>query len=102
MSDERNVVFPSLSVEIIGIPTDSLSAMDSSHFVSSGLSLNSSGLNCWSRIFPLKKISFEDTEFYGPADADGLLTAFYGNYMQLPTVEHRVPHYDNVIFIEAQ
>lgn len=53
-------------------------------------------------VFPLKKISFEDTEFYGPADADGLLTAFYGNYMQLPTVEHRVPHYDNVIFIEAQ
>lgn len=53
-------------------------------------------------VFPLKKIAFEDTEFYGPADADGLLTAFYGDYMQLPTVEHRVPHYDNVIFIEAQ
>lgn len=52
-------------------------------------------------VFPLKKISFEDTEFYGPVDADGLLTAFYGDYMQLPSVEHRVPHYDDVVFVES-
>lgn len=52
-------------------------------------------------VFPLKKIPFEDTEFYGPADADGLLTAFYGDYMQLPSVEHRIPHYDNVVFVES-
>lgn len=53
-------------------------------------------------VFPLKKFAFEDTEFYGPADEDGLLTAFYGDYMQLPPIEHRVPHYDDVIFIEGK
>ena len=49
-------------------------------------------------IFPLKKYPFEDTEFYGPCKADVILTNIYGNYMELPPVEERKPHYSSVIF----
>lgn len=51
-------------------------------------------------VFPLKKIVFENTLFYGPANPDGLLTAFYGDYMQLPPLEDRKTHYDAVTFID--
>lgn len=51
-------------------------------------------------LFPLKKYQFEDTEFYGPAIADVLLKRCYGDYMQLPPVEKRHPHYSSVRFIK--
>lgn len=35
-------------------------------------------------IFPLKKIVFEDTQFYGPNDPDSFLKKMYGDYMILP------------------
>lgn len=47
-------------------------------------------------VFPLKKYVFEDAEFYGPANYDSLLSSFYGDYMTLPSKEHRHPHYDSV------
>lgn len=50
-------------------------------------------------VLPLKKIRFEDTEFWGPGNPEGLLESFYGNYMQLPPEEKRIPHYDYVRFL---
>lgn len=50
-------------------------------------------------VMPLKKIKFEDTEFYAPSDSDAILKAFYGDYMKLPSEDHRVPHYDEVLFL---
>ena len=50
-------------------------------------------------IFPLKKYKFEDCEFYGPKNADKILTDTYGDYMQLPPVEKRITHsIEKVIF----
>lgn len=49
-------------------------------------------------IFPLKQYTFENEFFYGPNNADGILTHFYGDYMKLPPVEERIPHYSSVIF----
>ncbi len=48
-------------------------------------------MNEW--IFPLKKYQFEDTEFYGPNDADTALSKVYGNYMEIPPYEQRKTHY---------
>lgn len=50
-------------------------------------------------MFPLKKYQFEDTEFYGPQNAHALLSRCYGNYMELPPVEKRHPHYSSVKFL---
>jgi len=49
-------------------------------------------------IFPLKKYEFENTYFWGPNNADVLLSCCYGNYMELPSKEKRKPHYSNVTF----
>ena len=51
-------------------------------------------------IFPLKKYEFEGTYFWGPQNADKLLTRCYGNYMALPPEEKRHPHYSSVNFIK--
>ena len=37
-----------------------------------------------------KLYQFEDTEFFGSANADAYLTSLYGNYMKLPPEEKRV------------
>lgn len=50
-------------------------------------------------VFPLKKIEFADSCFWGPNKPDNLLRSFYGNYMELPPMEHRIPHYDSVDFL---
>lgn len=50
-------------------------------------------------LFPLKKYSFEGHEFYGPQNADILLKRCYGDYMQLPPIDKRTPHYSSVTFI---
>lgn len=39
-----------------------------------------------------KKYQFEDTQFYGPADADSFLKHIYGDYMQLPPEGKRHIH----------
>lgn len=41
----------------------------------------------------LKKIKFEDDEFYVPEDYDKVLTTLYGEYMQLPPEEKRIYHH---------
>lgn len=50
-------------------------------------------------VFPLKTIRFDGIDFLGPNNPDNLLSAFYGNYMDLPPIEHRTPHYDYVEFL---
>ena len=52
-----------------------------------------------SEVLPLRRYLFEGFEFFGPADADAFLTRRYGNYMELPPVEARKPHYSSVQFI---
>lgn len=49
-------------------------------------------------VFPLKKYDFEGTYFWGPQNAEVLLQKCYGNYLQLPPVEKRHPHYSSVKF----
>lgn len=51
-------------------------------------------------IFPLKKYLFDDVEFWGPNDSNSILKHFYGDYMQLPSEENRLPHYSKVVFKE--
>jgi lipopolysaccharide cholinephosphotransferase len=41
-------------------------------------------------VFPLKKIFFEDFEFWGPADTDRYLRDYFGDYMTPPPPERRV------------
>jgi len=46
-----------------------------------------------SNIFPLKKIEFENKEFFGPNNFNEYLKVLYGdNYMQLPPKSKRVQH----------
>lgn len=49
-------------------------------------------------LFPLKKYEFEGVLFYGPQNADIFLKRCYGDYMQLPPEEKRIPHNVNVRF----
>lgn len=44
-------------------------------------------------IFPTTDIQFEDAIVRAPHDYDKYLTEFYGNYMQLPPVEKRIPYF---------
>lgn len=49
-------------------------------------------------VMPLKKYKFQNEEFYGPANADSILSYRYGSYMTLPSEESRIPHYTFVQF----
>lgn len=49
-------------------------------------------------VFPLKKYKFEDTEFWGPNNADNVLKISYEDYMQIPPFEQRLPHCSSVEF----
>ena len=49
-------------------------------------------------IYPLKRIKFEDTEFYAPQKPEALLERCYGDFMKLPPIEKRNPHYSSIIF----
>ncbi len=49
------------------------------------------------KVYPLKKYSFEDVMLNFPKDTDGMLKNFFGDYMQLPPVEKRKTHYPHVL-----
>lgn len=51
-------------------------------------------------IFPLKKYPFAGREYWGPNNADAILTQYYRDYMTLPPPEKRRPHYDSVDFLD--
>ena len=53
-------------------------------------------------LFPLKRYQFQDELFWGPYNADKMLTRIYGEYMKLPPVEERLPNYDSVVFLEKK
>lgn len=53
-------------------------------------------------VLPLKKYTFEDTSFYGPANAENCLKLVYGDWKALPPVEKRIPHYSSVIFTKEK
>ena len=42
------------------------------------------GIRRPSDIFPLRKLKFEDTEFYAPNNPHEYLKTLYGNYKKLP------------------
>lgn len=48
------------------------------------------------KIFPLKKLRFEDYEFQVPNDTDFYLKGLYGDYMELPSIEDRKNHAKNI------
>ena len=48
--------------------------------------------------FPLKQYQFQSAMFWGPNNADGILTRVYGDYMNLPPEEERIPNYIKVDF----
>lgn len=50
-------------------------------------------------LFPLARYEFDGTYFNGPKDAGVFLTRCYGNYMELPPLDKRVPHYSRVEFL---
>lgn len=47
-------------------------------------------------IFPLIKYDFENNKFYGPNNANSILTRIYGDYMRMPDESLRIPHYSKV------
>ena len=49
-------------------------------------------------VFPTKKMSFRNVEVAVPNNPDGVLRSMYGDYMSLPPLEDRKPHFDKVIF----
>lgn len=51
-------------------------------------------------ILPLKKVKFEDCEFWAPNNTDACLTHMYGDYMQIPEFSKRKPHYDRIEFLK--
>ena len=51
-------------------------------------------------LFPLKKYEFEGEQFCVPNNADIFLKRCYGDYMQFPPEEKRMPHNENVKFLK--
>ena len=51
-------------------------------------------------IFPLKTHVFEGQEFPVPVNSDSILRNLYGDYMQLPDLDHLVPHVQKLEFYD--
>lgn len=51
-------------------------------------------------VFPLVRYEFEAETFYGPKDANIFLKRCYGDYMQLPPEDKRIPHNSKVVFLD--
>lgn len=51
-------------------------------------------------VFPLVKYRFENEFFWGPHNYDNVLSQFYGDYMSLPSIDKRIPHYSQVELID--
>ncbi|WP_446773610.1 LicD family protein [Macellibacteroides fermentans] len=49
-------------------------------------------------LFPFKQMEFNGRCYPVPNDPDCMLRKKYGNYMDLPALEHRKPHYSSVEF----
>ena len=53
-------------------------------------------------IFPLRHYEFEGMPFYGPNKPHAFLTRCYGNYLELPPIDKRTPHYSHVTFFNNE
>ena len=53
-----------------------------------------------SEVFPTREYCFEGRPFQGPREYDSFLKRCYGDYLSLPPVEKRIPHYSEVHFSE--
>ncbi|MGI6220694.1 MAG: LicD family protein [Coriobacteriales bacterium] len=51
-------------------------------------------------VFPTKKAVFRGIEVAVPNNPDGVLSSMYGDYMRLPDLEDRKPHFDRVTFFD--
>ena len=51
-------------------------------------------------VFPLREYTFEDTVGMGPKNVDHVLKGLYGDYMSVPPVEKRCPHYASIRFFD--
>lgn len=53
-------------------------------------------------VYPLKvkAYPFEDLMVNGPNNPDGVLKSMYGDYMKLPALENRLPHFSKVHFFD--
>lgn len=51
-------------------------------------------------VFPLKRYKFEELYFWGPSNASNVLKELYGDYMQLPPLSERKPHFLEVSFLD--
>ena len=61
-------------------------------------SANSKFMMRYGCILPLSNLTFEGIMFKAPNNPDEFLTKVYKNYMELPPVSQRVPHYSEVQF----
>lgn len=53
-------------------------------------------------VFPTKKMVFEGVEVAVPKNPEGVLTSMYGSFMELPPLEERKPHFDEVVFFDEE
>lgn len=51
-------------------------------------------------VFPVRKYTFEGHSFYGPNRYHDFLARCYNDYLQLPPVDKRNPHYSKVTFFQ--
>lgn len=51
-------------------------------------------------VFPVKKMNFLGVDVAVPNNPDGVLRSMYGDYMTLPKLEDRKPHFDKVVFLD--
>lgn len=53
-------------------------------------------------VFPVKKMKFLGVEVAVPNNPDGVLHSMYGDYMKMPKLEDRKPHFDKVVFLDRE
>ena len=51
-------------------------------------------------VFPTKKMVFEGVEVSVPKNPENVLKSMYGDYMRMPELEDRKPHFDKVVFLD--
>ena len=50
-------------------------------------------------VFPTKKLVFEGVEVAVPNRPENVLKSMYGDFMKMPDIEDRKPHFDKVVFL---
>ena len=53
-------------------------------------------------VFPTRKLVFEGVEVAVPKNPENVLTSMYGDFMKMPEIEDRKPHFERVIFFDKK